>query len=154
MAIATRGSIGNSLSPFFKGEDFAGYLVLIFEPKANTFKKDVEGTYGPRDQINAVVTAFKTQGALERGEPTVQKEYTINVKSIVSDLKEKVDEDSEAVIIATLEHYQPKKQGARKTWVLRDTTEESDWELAVAYVEKRDAAVEAALAEVPNFDDV
>lgn len=152
MALASKDSVGGGLTPFFKAADHGADLALIFEPLS--VRKDVPGNFGPRDHVKTKVTVFRSEGDLDKKEPASIGTFDINDKNLAKDLVELMDEakakgDNSPALIATLQHYQP-KGGGRKTWVFRQP-QDADYDKAAAYYEAREAKLQAALADVPDF---
>ncbi|WP_326554691.1 hypothetical protein [Micromonospora sp. NBC_01813] len=152
MALAKKDAIGGSLAPFFKPENHANDLALIFEPLS--IREGIVGKFGPRDHIKVKVTAFRSQDALDKGAPSSEEVVEINATVLAKDLKELMENarksgDNAPALIATLMHYQP-KNGGNKSWVFRLPTD-ADYDKAVAFYEDREAKLQAALADVPDF---
>jgi hypothetical protein len=152
MALAKKDAIGGSLPPFFRPENHAADLALIFEPQS--VREGVPGKFGPRDHVRAKVTAFRTQADLDKGVPHSEELVEINATVLARDLKEllenaKATGDTAPALIAVLNHYQP-KGGGNKSWVFRQPRDD-DYDKAAAFYETREAKVQAALAEVPSF---
>ncbi|MFC3504433.1 hypothetical protein ACFOOK_26175 [Micromonospora krabiensis] len=152
MALAKKDTIGGDLPPFFRPENHAADLALIFEPLS--VREGVQGKFGLRDHVKTRVTTFRTQEALDKGEPSSVEVVEINATVMAKDLKELMEEakksgDSAPALIATLLHYQP-KNGGNKSWVFR-LPRDADYDKAAAYYEQREAKMQAALADVPSF---
>lgn len=153
MALASKDSIGGNGAPFFTPADHTNDLALIFEPKS--IRRDVKATKGIRDEMLAQVTVFRSQKQLDDGKPHEVKLYTVTAKKIVSDLDKILAEakragDPAPAIIKTVGIWRPPTDPTIKVWVLKDA-QDADYELAVAYYEKREAATQAALESVPDF---
>ncbi|MFY1620020.1 hypothetical protein [Micromonospora sp. WMMD736] len=152
MALAKKDSVGGNLPPFFKPENHGADPALLFEPLG--IREGVQGKFGPRDHIKTKVTVFRTQEALDKGEPSSVEVVEINATVLARDLKELMEEakktgDSSPALIATLLHYQP-KGGGNKSWVFRQPRD-ADYDKAAAYYEAREAKLQAALSAVPDF---
>lgn len=152
MALASKDSIGGSLPPFFKPEEFGGDLALIFEPLS--VRENVPGKYGDRDHVRTKVTSFRTQEALDKKEPSSVAVYEINSTVLARDLKELLEDsarkgDNSPALIAMLRQHTP-KNGGNKSWVFR-VPQDADYDKAAAYYEAREAKIQAALAAVPDF---
>lgn len=103
---------------------------------------------GPKDSVLADVTYFADEASLAAGEPTeVAKGQRIEQTILARDLQSVVG----GAVIVTLDQVQPKKAGQRPAWVWRAAPAPVQKQV-VAYAEKREAEVEAALGEVPDFD--
>ena len=131
---------------FFKATDHTTDLALLVEPKAwrhnatNTYKGEVK----PRDEVTADITVFANQDQLDgKAEPTVLKDAVLTNTALTSIGKENIGESLPVVL---------RKPSGKDYWsfevVSGDTLEK-----VVAYYEKREADLAAAMAEAPSFDD-
>lgn len=158
MGLASKDSIGGDLPPFLDPVNHAADLALIFEPKnwrAGTSKYKDPKTDLPKvtQNVNTLVTSFRSQSHLDKGEPFEVKLYTINATVLARDLVELLDKakaegDSAPALIAVLKKV-PTSKG-NDTWVFR-VPRDVDYNKVVAYYEKREAAMQAALDSVPDF---
>lgn len=158
MALADKNTVGSSLPPFFNHKEHLGDLAIIFEPKSFRVGKSKyidQKTGEKKDQTNVAthVTVFRTQSALDRGEPDFAGLVTINAGSIPKDLVELMEKsaakgDNSPAIIKVIKMV-PTKSG-NDTAVLRDAAED-DYNKAVAYYEAREAKLAKALDDVPDF---
>lgn len=147
MALAGKGSLGGELLPFFKPEEHVNDVAILFEPFA---KRENVGQY-KNDAAETRVTVFRSKDNLEQGVPFEVKKYTINsTKPIVESLLEKLEEDKNAAVIATVHAYRPKGAG-KPTFVLREPSEDV-YDAVAAYYEQREADRNAAKAAAPSFD--
>lgn len=158
MALAKKDSIGGDLPPFLDPAKHAADLALILEPASVRLGKskylDPETKLPKTTQnVNARVTIFRTQADLDKGQPFEDKVYTVNATVLARDLvelmeKAKASGDSSPALVAVVKKVPTK--GGNDTWVFRLPTE-ADYDKAVAYYEGREAKLQAALADVPDF---
>lgn len=132
---------------FFKPADHMTALALLVEPKR--IDKNVESTYQGttrlRDEVTADITVFKTQEALEKGEPNEVLKSVKVAHGMLTGSLEKVMGGAMLGIVRKV----PTKSGSG--YAFRDV--ESDHEALVAnYYTQREAAAAEAVAEAPSFD--
>lgn len=139
-------------SSFFKPKDFEGAVALLIEPLS--VQRDVTftpyqakpGVTDQRDEVTADVTVFASAADLKAGKGVEQKGMTVTHKAITSRLSRVVGDQVVGVM--------GKKQfegSAAPAWVI-DEVDDSTFEAVASYYEKREEAVKAALADVPDFD--
>lgn len=155
MALADKGAVGGNGAPFFDPKNYVNDLALIIEPKSVRRNITRAGSDGPRDEMLAQVTVFRSRSQLDKGEPHEVKLYTITAKKMVRDLDEVLENakkagDTAPAVISAIGLWRPADNPKIKVWVLK-TPDEDDYEAAAAYYEKREAATQAALDSVPDF---
>lgn len=137
---------------FFKPADHEGAFALIVEPKV--VKRDVEFTpyqknhTETRDEVVADVTVFQTAADLDNGNAVENKSMTFTHPGLVNKLSHGVGE-------ALVGRMGKKvfKAGSNPAWVLDDEViDDATFDKVLAFYEAREAAVQAALADVPDFD--
>ncbi|MFY1688198.1 hypothetical protein [Plantactinospora sp. WMMB782] len=158
MALASKSAVGGDLPPFFKPENYAGDLAIIFEPKTwregkSKFKDPKTDQPRVTQNVNTQVTVFRNQAALDDGKPSSVDTFTINATCLARDLVKLLDEakqsgDPAPALIAVLKKVPT--QG-NDTWVFRLPADEH-YEAAAAYYEKREADIAAAMDDAPSFD--
>lgn len=152
MALADKNIIGGKGAPYFEPKNHTNDLALIIEPKS--IRHDVPNQNGARDEVLAQVTVFRSQSQLDKGEPHEVKLYTITPKVVVRDLAAvladaKKNNDPAPAVIVTIGIWKP-PNSTNKIWVLKSPNDD-DYEKAADYYEKREAATQAALDDVPDF---
>lgn len=135
---------------FFKPKDYVEATALLIEPSA--FQSQVPGRFGPKDQITADVTVFKDAAALSSGTPSeVLKGARISSSAdgaLTRDLKDRLGK----AVIVYLDKVPSKQPGGNDAWVWRNV-DGATKAAVVAYGQAREAALQAAMADAPSFDD-
>lgn len=127
---------------YFKPGDHATDVALLVEPKE--FEADRPGKkYGPKDAIHADVTYFGSHNELDEGKGVEEYGTIIQGVALVRDLKPLIGKATVAVITKV-----PTDNGS--AWVWRQPSQDVI-EKVVAYAKERDAALEAAKDEMPDF---
>lgn len=153
MALASKDSIGGGKgAPYFQPKDHLSDLALLIEPLS--FRYDVPNENGPRSEVVAQVTVFRSQAQLDKGEPHEVKTWTFTQKVICRDLialavEAKKNGDDSPGLIATLGIWKV-PNSTSKAYVLK-TPQDEDYEKAEAFYAQREAALLAALDSVPDF---
>lgn len=149
MALKRSNEIASG-SSYFKPEEHKTAFVLLVEPKS--VQRDVPNTYAGvtknRDEVTADVTIFQTKAALEAGTGVEVKDMTVTHGGITNKLIRALGNDD--AVVGRLGKKQFEKSPA-PAWVIDDELEDATFDLVSAYFEAREAAVQAALANVPSF---
>ncbi|QDP44238.1 hypothetical protein KGG70_gp46 [Streptomyces phage Celia] len=140
MTIPTQGG------GWFKPKDNKDAVAILIEVKS--FDRQRPTPNGPKDSVLADISVFPTQEALNNGTPTVAQGQRIEQTVLARDLETLVG----GATIVTLDQVPAKKPGAYPAWVWRAVTDQAKVKQVVAYAEQRDAAVEQAVADAPDFD--
>lgn len=131
---------------WFKPADHAEAVAILIEVKAYEAQRPTPN--GPKDSALVDVTVFATQEAIDAGEPTtVQQGCRIEQTVLARDLAGLVGDET----IVKLDQSKPTKPGAKPAWVYRQPDPKARAGV-VAYYEAREAAIQAALADAPDFD--
>lgn len=138
-------------SSFFKPAEFDKAVALLIEPLS--VQRDVTftpyqakpGVTDQRDEVTADVTVFASAADLAAGKGVEHKAMTVTHKAITSRLSRVVGDQVVGIM--------GKKQfenSAAPAWVI-DEVDDATFEKVAAFYEAREAAVAAALADVPSF---
>lgn len=134
---------GGWFKPDKEMTEHAAFLVEV-----NDFTPQRPTDYGPKDSALVDLTIFHTEESLDAGEPDeIIKGTRIEQTVLARDLKPLVG----GATIVTLAQVPPKKPGGYPAWVWRQTSA-SIKKKVIAYAEAREAAVEDAVADAPDFD--
>lgn len=133
---------------FFKPKEHFTTLALLIEPK--DIEKGVPNEYRGkttlRDEVLADITVFRNQGEIDRGEPSEVMKSAKVVHGMLTSTLEKI---LGGAMVATVTEIETQNGSG---YVFRDV--DSETEAAVgAYYDKREAAIEEALNDVPDFED-
>jgi hypothetical protein len=153
VALGDKSKIGGEFLPFFKPEDFAGYVALLVEPKPGSHRVS-KGKYGDTNNVDAKVTGFRTTEAAKEGKPTVTKEFTINQTVLARDLMailkdaEESGDPAPAQILVVKKH---KPKSGNECWVFR-LPDDDIYDSVSDYYANREAEIQAAMDNAPDFD--
>ena len=126
---------------FFAPKDYAGAKAVLLEPLK--ILRDQPGNFGTRDLLVADVTVFTTKEMLEGTEdPLVFQSVKISGSAMVKDHEDKVGKEASVGKFVGV----PNKKGPHPIWVIRKV-DDAVFSRVAAYVEAREAAIEAALSE-------
>lgn len=141
---------------FLKPANHMNDVAILFEPKS--IRKNVKSVYKGkerlRDEVKADVTFFRTLADLEDGKATSVEKGMVIAYAMVCSTLEAVLPGTPAggadggQIVGVLREIDTKNGSG---YVIRDVDEET-FDLVVAYYEKREAGIEAAVADAPSFD--
>ena len=136
----TGGGGGGFLTP----KDYETAKAILFEP--TKLKKDQPGKFGIRDIVVADVTVFPSIDSL-RGDadPILLPGSSITATKVVEDLGDQIG----GAVVGTF-HFLPNSKGSHPIAVIRQV-DPAIFEMAAAYLEKRDAAVAAVIADEPDW---
>lgn len=134
-------------SSFFKPKSYKDAVAVLIEPKS--VERDVPNFYkgnnlGNRDVITADVTVFHTADDLKGGKAEILKSIKIDKVGIVNKVSRALG--------GAVPGYIGMTQGKNNEYWDHLDLDPADEALLLAYYEKREAAVQAALADVPDFD--
>lgn len=134
-------------SSYFKPAEFADAVALLVEP--TSVQRDVPNTYAGvtknRDEVTADVTAFNSAADLAAGKGVEFKGMTFTHPGITNRLSRAVGE----AVVGKMGKKQFDKAPA-PAWVI-DDIDDAAFAQVEAYYDAREAAVAAALADVPDF---
>lgn len=129
---------------FFKPAEHSTDIALLVEPKSWTHNPNntYEGRVSPRDEVIADITIFANSDQLNgKAEPTVLKDAIIVSTALASICKENIDEALPVVIRKTKNYWDFEVlSGPTLTKVEK-------------FYDDREAAIAAAMADAPDFDD-
>jgi hypothetical protein len=138
--------VPNNSGGFFKPEPVKEAVAFLVEVKE--WEAQRATTHGPKDSALVDVTTFATQADLDAGEPSaVQTGCRVEQTVLSRDLKGLVG----AATIVRLDQTKPTKAGQKPAWVWRPV-EAPIKKAVIAYAEKREAEIQAALDSAPSFD--
>lgn len=146
MAFKTR-AIPQQNGGWFKPADYPQESVILVEVKALDRQRPTPN--GPKDSALVDLTFFKSEESLSSGEPDevlvgTRIEQTVLARDLFA-------LDVGDATINTISQV-PSKRGLNPSWVWRPVTAAVEKQV-VAYGEAREAALEKALADVPDFGD-
>lgn len=142
MSIELVSSLGAGGS-FFNPDEAKDAVAILLEVKA--YDEQVPGgQYGPRDRVTADVTVFPTAADIASGNATIIKGAYINQTYLCRDLKPVVGK-------AAVQKLDKTPTKGNPAWVWRDV-DATTLQAVAGYLEKREAAVAAAVAAAPSFD--
>jgi hypothetical protein len=130
---------------WFKPADHTGTLAFLIEVKS--WERQRPTPNGPKDSALVDISAFTTQAELDNGTPSVTKGQRIEQSVLARDLESLVG----SATIVKLDQVPSKRQGGYPAWVWRPVDGDARAKV-LAYVEKREAEVAAAVADAPGFD--
>lgn len=133
---------------FFKPAEHINDIAIVVEAQSlfHNATNAYKGNPQPRDEVTADITIFKSQESLERGAPDeVIKGGKIVHGALVNSVKENLP--MEYHVIVRKESFSSGNSG----YVFREVDAGTGKKL-VAYLDKRDAELKAALESVPDFD--
>ena len=133
---------------YFKPLEHMLDVALLIEPTSvdrevpNTYKGETKN----RDEVTSDITVFKTAEALEKGEPS---EVIKGCRVVHGMLTSTLDKAIGQPVPARLEKISTRTGGSG--YVFRDLSADIEQKLA-AYYQSREAAIDAAMDDVPDFD--
>ncbi|MFJ9158670.1 hypothetical protein ACIRPS_17925 [Streptomyces griseoviridis] len=131
---------------WFKPKEVAEAVAILLEVKQ--FDRQRPTPNGPKDSVLCDVTVFKTPEQLDKLAPEVSKGQRIEQTVLARDLETVVG----GAVLVTVAQVPAKKPGAHPAWVWKQVTDTGIRNQVVAYASQRDAAVDAAVADAPDFD--
>ena len=129
---------------FFKPATHVDAVAILIE--VNRFESQRPGLYGPKDTVYADLTVFKDAAALDGGTPDFLANTLIQATVLASDLQVMVGKAT----VVKLAQAKATKAGNNPAWVWREVDGPVQAKV-VAYAEKRDELVAAAIASAPDF---
>lgn len=127
---------------WFKPKDHADAVAILIEVKS--FEQQRPTPNGPKDSALVDLTIFASEAELE-GEPTVTKGCRIEQTVLAKDLASLVGKAT----IVKLGQHQGKSPNPAWVWRQVDASVKAK---VVAYAERREAELQAAVAAAPSFD--
>ncbi|MGW0705070.1 hypothetical protein ACWD4G_03680 [Streptomyces sp. NPDC002643] len=132
---------------WFKPADVKDAVAFLIE--VNSYEAQRPTPNGPKDSALCDVTVFKSAEALAAHSPEINKGMRIEQTLLARDLEKVVGNAT----IVKLDQVPPKRPGAHPAWVWRPVNDASVRQAVIEYAKAREAAVQAAVAEAPSFDD-
>lgn len=131
---------------FFKPAEHMNDLAIMVEPKRIDKNKEhtYQGRTSVRDEVVADVTIFPTEESLDKGEPTVIKNAIFTHGMLTGTLERVIG----GVMVGIVRKI-PTKAGSG--YAFRDVDASTEAKVGNYYV-NREAAIKAALNDVPDFD--
>ena len=131
---------------FLKPADYVGAKGILLEP--TKILRDQPGKYGPRDILVADVTIFNTKETLDGTEdPIYLQGVKITGAILIKDQEDRVGKEATVGKFAAL----PNPKGDKPIWAVRQV-DQAVFDRIVAFLERREAALEATLnEEVPEW---
>jgi hypothetical protein len=130
---------------WFKPAEHKDAAAILIEVTA--FDRQRPTPNGPKDSALCDLSIFPTEAELASGEPLVIKGTRVEQTVLARDLADLVG----SATIVTVVQVPSKKAGAHPAWVWRPTSLDVKNQV-IAYAQKREAEVQAALDAVPSFD--
>ena len=145
MAFKKPGELGGG--SFFSPKDYETALALIVEPKS--VRKDVPNTYNgvtkQRDEVSCDITVFRSSEELDgQAQPHVEKDVVVHHTALANAAQKAMGEQMAALV----RKLSGKTGTPYYAFVDLDPSVEAK---VVAWFEAREAAMAAALADVPDF---
>ncbi|GAB2329214.1 hypothetical protein [Streptomyces variabilis] len=131
---------------WFKPREVSDAVAILLEVKQ--FDRQRPTPNGPKDSVLADVTVFRSREQLDKLAPEVNKGQRIEQTVLARDLESVVG----GAVLVTVTQVPAKKPGAHPAWVWKQVTDTGIRNQVVTYANQRDAAVEAAVADAPDFD--
>ncbi|ONI83516.1 hypothetical protein ALI22I_34040 [Saccharothrix sp. ALI-22-I] len=130
---------------WFKPSEHQGAVAILVEVKG--FDRQRPTPNGPKDSALTDLSIFNSQADLDAGTPTEVKGVRIEQTVLARDLAGLVN----SATVVTVTQVPNKKPGAHPAWVWRPV-ERAVMQKVVEYANKREQAVQAAVAAAPDFD--
>ena len=132
---------------WIKPEEYADAEALLIELKS--FERQRPTDYGPKDSAVVDLTVFATQADIDAGVPTeIRKDTRLEGKKVLTGA---FAGKEEGYAIVQKIGRGKKAPGKEAPWLYFDVTDAA-LNGVIKYGEAREAAIEAALADVPDFD--
>ena len=131
---------------FLKPADYVGAKGILLEP--TKILRDQPGKYGIRDILVADVTIFNTKETLDGTEdPIYLQGVKVTGTILIKDQEDRVGKEATVGKFAAL----PNPKGDKPIWAVRQV-DQAVFDRIVAFLERREAALEATLnEEVPEW---
>ena len=131
---------------FLKPADYVGAKGILLEP--TKILRDQPGKFGTRDILVADITIFNTKETLDGTEdPIYLQGVKITGAILVKDQEDRVGKEATVGKFAAL----PNPKGDKPIWAVRQV-DQAVFDRIVAFLERREAALEATLnEEVPEW---
>ena len=131
---------------FLKPADYVGAKGILLEP--TKILRDQPGKFGTRDILVADVTIFNTKETLDGTEdPIYLQGVKITGAILIKDQEDRVGKEATVGKFAAL----PNPKGDKPIWAVRQV-DQAVFDRIVAFLERREAALEATLnEEVPEW---
>ena len=131
---------------FLKPADYVGAKGILLEP--TKILRDQPGKFGTRDILVADVTIFNTKETLDGTEdPIYLQGVKVTGAILIKDQEDRVGKEATVGKFAAL----PNPKGDKPIWAVRQV-DQAVFDRIVAFLEKREAALEATLnEEVPEW---
>ena len=131
---------------FLKPADYVGAKGILLEP--TKILRDQPGKYGTRDILVADVTIFNTKETLDGTEdPIYLQGVKVTGAILIKDQEDRVGKEATVGKFAAL----PNPKGDKPIWAVRQV-DQAVFDRIVAFLERREAALEATLnEEVPEW---
>ncbi|MFF4528202.1 hypothetical protein ACFY1P_02920 [Streptomyces sp. NPDC001407] len=131
---------------WFKPKDNLDALAILVE--VNSYDRQRPTPNGPKDSALCDITVFKTREQLDALNPEINKGTRVEQTLLARDLETVVG----GATIVSLAQVPAKRPGGHPAWVWRPVADASVRQAVIDYATKREAAVNAAVAEAPDFD--
>lgn len=137
-------------SAFFKPADHMHAVALLVEPKRidKNVRSSYQGKERVRDEAVATITVFKTNEAVDTGQPTeVLSDVKVSQTMLVSTIERLLDTGQ--ITLGVIRKV-PTQNGSG--YAFRPVESQDIAKKVVAYYEAREAALTAATESAPSFE--
>ncbi|MCG8926669.1 hypothetical protein [Lentzea sp. CC55] len=141
----TFADIPNQSGGWLKPAELQGAVAILVEVKS--FERQRPTPHGPKDSALVDISAFMSPADLDNGEPEIQQGVRVEQTVLARDLGQLVGQAT----VVTLAQVPSKTPGSKPAWVWRQVDRASQQKV-VAYATKREAALQAAMSDAPDFD--
>ncbi|MER7109671.1 hypothetical protein [Streptomyces sp. NPDC000229] len=131
---------------WFKPADVKDAVAFLIE--VNSYESQRPTPNGPKDSALCDITIFKDRESLEKLSPEINKGTRVEQTLLARDLEKVVGNAT----IVKLDQVPPKRPGAHPAWVWRPVNDAAVRKAVIEYAQAREAAVNAAVADAPDFD--
>lgn len=132
---------------WYKPEDsHTEYTAFLIEVK--DFEHQRPGQYGPKDSALVDMTQFRTREELTNGTPNVINGTRVEQTKLAEFLGS-VGKGNGTIVI--LKKVPSKQAGRNPAWIYEGASTDVQAKV-IEYVNQRDAALDAAIANAPSFD--
>ncbi|XVV02746.1 hypothetical protein ACQPW3_36165 [Actinosynnema sp. CA-248983] len=137
--------IPNQSGGWLKPAEHKEAVAILVEVKS--FERQRPTPHGPKDSVLANLSFFNSHADLDAGTPDVREGVRIEQTVLARDLSTLVGQAT----VVTLASVPSKTPGSNPAWVWRQC-DNATRQKVVAYAAKREAALQAAMSDAPDFD--
>lgn len=137
--------IPNQSGGWLKPAEHKEAVAILVEVKS--FERQRPTPHGPKDSVLANLSVFNSQTDLDAGTPAISEGVRIEQTVLARDLSGLINQAT----IVTLAQVPSKTPGSNPAWVWRQV-DRATQQKVVAYATAREAALQAAMSDAPDFD--